>query len=366
MKKLGRAFLALTVGSLSSLALVASAAGTTATQSKQVKHLTQPVAALAVDGANVAYNLSARDAASKHAINKVLVWNVRTGKTVTVSGKKTAVADDTSTGEGVLQLAIAGSRVAWLVNEGGNLEASDFLFTSSVTQPKERQVASALRNGDGGCSGRDPTGCTGAWLGGLVGSGNTIAVNRWTTDSTGHIGSGGLYSVNGTQLKTVATGTSTLQAVSSDAGREAVLHSDGSVAVYSKSGAVLMTLPPASANEAALGGKNLVAVTRTRQLQVYDVSSGSLEKTLPTHGTGLHNLDLQGNIAIYTTGPRVRAVNLSSGKTSAVVALGKHNEILFARISSAGVAYAVNGVRVSFGKGTLGFVPMARLKAAVD
>ena len=118
-------------------------------------------------------------------------------------------------------------------------------------------------------------------------------------------------------------------------------------------------------SEAALDGKNLVVVTETRQLQVYDAGSGSLEKTLSTHGTGLHNLDIQGNIAIYTTGPRVRAVNLSSGKTSAVATLGKHSEILFARISSAGVAYAVNGVRVFFGKGTLGFVPMARLKAAV-
>jgi WD40 repeat protein len=361
MKKLGRAFLVLAVGSLLGLALVASAAGTTAAQSK-VKHLQQPVGALAIDGSNVAYDLN--NQARSTATNKVRVWNVRTGQTVTVSGKKTATAGDVG-GEGVFQLAIAGSRVAWLVNEGGNLESADYLFTSSVTQPKERQVASALRNGDGGCSGRDPIGCTGAWLGGLVGSGNTIALNRWTTDATGHMGSAGLDTLSGTQTKSIATGTSTVEAVSSDAGREAVLHSDGSVAVYSKSGQVLMTLPPASAKEAALNGKNLVVASETRQLQVYDSRSGSLKKTLPTHGSGLHNLDVQGNIAIYTTGPSVRAVNLSSGKTRAVVTLGKHSEILFARIGSAGVAYAVNGVRVFFGKGTLGFMPMARLKAAV-
>jgi hypothetical protein len=58
-------------------------------------------------------------------------------------------------------------------------------------------------------------------------------------------------------------------------------------------------------------------------------------------------------------------VNLSSGKTSAVATLGKNSEILFARISSAGVAYAVNGTRVFFGKSTLGFIPLARIKAAV-
>jgi hypothetical protein len=364
MKRLGRAFLVLTVGSLLGLALVASAAGTTTTHNKQVKHLAQPVGALAVDGTKVAYDLNSR--AQAKATNKVRVWNVRTGQTITVSGKKTAVADDTGTGQGLFELAIAGSRVAWLVNEGGNLESADYLFSSSVTHPKERQVASALRNGDGGCSGRDPIGCTGAWLGGLVGSGNTIALNRWTTDATGHIGSAGLYTLSGTQTKSIATGTDTVQAVSSDAGRVAVLHSDGSVAVYSKSGGVLMTLPPASAKEAALAGKNLVVVSETRQLQVYDASSGSLKKTLPTHGRGLHNLDVQGNIAIYTTGPSVRAVNLSSGKTRAVGTLGKHSEILFARIDSAGLAYAANGVRASFGKSTLVFVPLARVKAAVS
>jgi len=361
MKKLGRAFLVLTVGSLLGLALVGSAAGTTAAQSKQVKHLQQPVGALAIDGANVAYDLN--NEAQSTATDKVRVWNVRTGRTVTVSGKKTAAAGGVG-GAGVYQLAIAGSRVAWLVNEGGNLESTDFLFSSSVTQPKERQVASALRSGDG-CGNGGLVGCTGAWLGGLVGSGNTIALNRWTSDATGHIGSAGLYALQGTQTKAIASGTSTLLAVSSDAGREAALHSDLSVTVYSKSGGVLMTLPPGSAKEAALSGKNLVVVSKTRQLQVYDAASGSLKKTIATQGTGLHNLDVQGNTAIYTTGPRVRVVNLSSGKTSAFVALGKHTEILFARIGSAGLAYAVNGVRAQFGKSTLGFVPMARIKAAV-
>jgi hypothetical protein len=296
-------------------------------------------------------------------VSKVLVWNVGTGKTVKVSGKKTAAADDTSTGGGVFQLAIAGTRVAWLINEGGNSESTDYLFTSSSTHPNERKAATAQRRG-ADCPGREAT-CAGQWLGGLVGSGNVIALNRWVSDSQGAMTSGGLYLLNGSQTKSIATGTSTVQAVSSDAGREAVLHSDGSAAVYSKSGDVLMTLPPASAKEAALSGKNLVVVSETRQLQVYDSHSGSLKKTLPTHGSGLHNLDVQGNIAIYTTGPSVRAVNLSSGKTRAVATLGKHSVILFARIGSAGLAYAANGVRASFGKSTLAFVPMQRIKAAV-
>jgi WD40 repeat protein len=364
MKKLGRVVLVLSAGLLSGLALVASAAGTTATHGKQVWQLQQPVGALAVDGNRVAYDLDARNTTKSRAVNKVLVWNVRTGKTIKVSGKKTGVGDGTSTGAGVFQLAIAGSRVAWLLNEGGNLEATDYLFTSSVTQPKERQVASALRSGDGGCSGRDPTGCTGAWLGGLVGSGTTIALNRWTTDAVGHMGSGGLYTVTGTQTKSIATGTDTVSAVSEDGGREAVLRSDGSVAVYAKSGSVQATVNPPSALGVALSGKNLVVLSKGRTLELYDARTGSLQKTLSSHGKGgPQNLDVQGNVATYTSNSSVRAVNLSSGKDRIVGTLG--NRIAFARIDSAGLAYAANGTRASFGKSTLVFVALARVEAAV-
>ena len=178
---------------LSGLALVASAAGTTATHGKQVRQLQQPVGALAVDGNRVAYDLNARYTSKP---NKVLVWNVRTGKTIKVSGKKTGVGDGTSTGAGVFQLAIAGSRVAWLLNEGGNLEATDYLFTSSVTHPKERQVASAMRSGDN-CPGARQRVVRALGSVGWSAPEYVIALNRWTTDSQGEMTSGGLYALEG-------------------------------------------------------------------------------------------------------------------------------------------------------------------------
>lgn len=359
--RLGRALLLLAVGLLSGLALVASAAGTTSKQASKVKQLQQPVGALAVDGDRVAYDLDARDATNLHARNKVLVWNVRTGKTVKVSGRKTAVGDRTSTGSGVYQLAIAGKHVAWLLNEGGNLESQDYLFTSSVASPKERQVTSALRTGD--TCGGGASHCAGPWLGGLVGSGNVIALNRWTTDSQGTVTSGRLDVLSGAKLTSIATGTSTVWAVSSAGGREAVLRPDGSVAVYSSAGSVQVTVSPPSPQAVALSGKNLVVLSKSRKLEVYDAQTGALRQTLSLKGKGPQNLDAQGNIATYTSGSSVRAISLASGKDSA---LGKLDDrIAFARISSAGLAYAANGVRASFGKSTLAFVPLARVKAAV-
>lgn len=361
--KLGRAFVILGAGLLSSLALVASAAGTTAAHHAYVKHLQLQVAALALDGNNVAYDVSARDATTANATNKVLVWNAITGKTTKVSGKKTASADTSSTGAGVFQLAIAGSRVAWLVNEGGNTEGDDYLFTSSLTTPKERKVASAVRTGDS-CPGRSAQHCAGSWLGGLVGSGNSIVANRWSTDSQGAVALGGLYTLKGMQLHSIATGTNTVWAVSSDAGREAVLRSDGAVAVYSASGNVLVTVNPGGAQSAALSGKNLVVLTQPRKLALYDAQTGSLRKTLSLQGKTQQNLDVQGNVAIYTTGASVHAVNLLNGRDRAVGTLP--NRVAFARIDGAGLAYAGNGVRTTFGKGTLVFVPLARVKAAIS
>ena len=88
MKKLGRALLVLAGGLLSGVALVATAAGTTATSTgKVVRHLQGPVAALAIQGNRIAYDASAKYVTKRNATNKVLVWNLRTGQTVKVSGR---------------------------------------------------------------------------------------------------------------------------------------------------------------------------------------------------------------------------------------------------------------------------------------
>lgn len=365
MKTLGRAFLVLIAGLLAGLALVASAAGTTATHSsKVVRHFQLAVSALAVDGDRVAYGLSSRYAAKPNTTS-VHVWNVRTGKTVKVSGKKTAHADDSSTGAGVFQLALTGTRVAWLVNEGGNTEGDDYLFTSSTTKPRERRVASAIRTGDG-CPGRSFSGCAGPWLGGLVGSRNLIAANRWTTDGNGVVTAGQLDVLGGTKLKQVATGATTVQAAAADGGRVAVLRADGSVALYSAAGKPLLTVNPPGAEAVALSGKSLLVATTSRQLKLYNAHTGSLRKTFSARGAKRpRNLDVQGNVAVYTTGSagELHAVNLSTGKDRALAK--PHGGIELAAMDGTGLVYADNGFGTSFGKATLVFRPLASVEAAV-
>ncbi len=353
---LGPAVLAAGVVALS---LVAAAAGRTSVPPAKVKHVHGRLEALAVDGTRIAYDVGPESANR----NKVVVWNVRTGKTTTVSGNRTRHADDSSTGSGVFQLAIAGTRVAWLVNEGGNTEGDDYLFASSVVKPKERQIASVVRYGDS-CPGRSEPSCAGDWLGGLVGSGGMLAFNRWTTDGTGSATDGALNLLVGTKTKQIATGADTVEAVSADGGRVAVLRSDGTVALYSSpSGTVVRVVSPASIEEVALSGHNLVVLTRARTLELYNTESGNRRKVIPVQGSAKQkpgNLDVQGKIAIYTTGSRVHAVNLSSRKDRVIGKLGR--AVGLARVDAAGVAYTSN--RLS-NNGTLVFVPWARVKAAV-
>lgn len=371
MKKLYAGFLLLTAGSL---ALAASAAGTTAKHGPTIRHLKVPVEALAIDGNRIAYAVGS---ALGKVDDKVLVWNVRTGKTTTVSGKHTRQANYTGTGSGVMQLAIAGTRVAWTINLGGNTQGYDFVYTSSVTKPKERKVATEQRFGDscsGGPSWANPQ-CAGTWLGGLVGAGNLIALNRWTTDDTGSLTEGGLDVLTGTKMKQVAAGSDTVQANAADGGRVAVLRSDGTVALYSAGGTPLRTVTPSSAAAVALSGHNLVVLTGTRTLELYSTQTGALQKTLSVRGGATQvpaSLDVQGNVAIYTMNPRypsaasgsIHAVNLSSGKDQDVRNL--RGGIGFARIGSAGLVYAGNGFGAkSYGKATLGFVPFARIAATV-
>jgi hypothetical protein len=357
MKKFHQSLLVLAAGLLSGLGLVASAAGTTAKHASKLRHVRGRFEALAMDGSRIAYDLASDSG------NTVFVWNVRTGKTTKVSGKQTRGADDSSTGSGVFGLAIAGTRVAWLVNVGGNIEGDDYLFTSSTTKPKERKVATETRIGDT-CSGGPPASnpqCPGQWLLGLVGSGKVIALDRWTTDQPQNLTTNATLLTLGARLKPIANGSLPFLPLTVDAGRIAVLRT-GDVALYSTSGKLLQTVHPTSAQAAGLSRNNLVVLTAARKLELFNAKTGSLRKTFSLRGTTQpRNLDVQGNVAIYTTGSAVHAVNLSNGKDR-VVAQHRGGP-LFAQIDGAGLVHASNGYAP--GKGTIVFVPFASVAAAV-
>lgn len=359
----------------------ANAAATTP-KGAEVKHLRGPIDLLALNGDRAAY-LSAIAATPGHAAgNRLLLWNLRTGTTTKAS----------DIGSEVGELAIAGSRVAWLLTWASNTDSADSLYTESILRPQVHKVATQERTGAECAAGGSH--CAGRWIRGLVGAGSLIVVNRFATSGhpvQGHdvVGKGGLYALAGSRLKLLANGAATVEAASADRGRVAVLRWDGTVGLYSTTGHPLLTVSPTPRAQAvALSGRNLAVLEYRDMIALYDARTGAREKTFPIRRpptrctsnpawcktatanlTG--NLGIQGDIAIYTTicpHPEVdlagasrtcgavHALDLSNGKDRILGTLPRG--ISLARIDSAGLVYAGNDTS---GKGTLVFLPLARV-----
>ena len=142
------------------LMLVISAASATA-PTRKLHHVVRPIAALAMDGARVAYVTDD---------NAVRVWNVETGAIAGLRPGSGHYMDHPF----IPEVAIAGTRVAWITlgSSGNSLETRAELYTRSLTSGT-RPLASAFRTdgySDGGVQLWD-----GNWLTGLVGSGKVLA-----------------------------------------------------------------------------------------------------------------------------------------------------------------------------------------------
>jgi hypothetical protein len=326
-----------------------SAAGRPAPLPK-IKTLTTPgrIEALAMDGSRIAYDV-AGSYGSKTRCNAVYVWNAARNNAVTrVSSRPTCGADNTSTGAGVRELALAGGRAAWIVNQGGNSESSDSLYVSDVSHRGERLIASAFRSGD--VSGI----LTGNWLGGLVGAGTFLALDHWATDSSGNVTTAKLRRIR-TRLADLAEGAGTMTARSTDGRQVAVLRSDETVGLYSTRGALLRTVRPSSAAEVALRKDFLIVLTKTRTLEVFNSHSGRKLHSWRV-AAGASRLDVAAGLAAYAAGARVHVVRLATGKS----AFGARAAapVSAVQLEPAGLAYA-------FGRGDrpakIVFVPLGRL-----
>jgi hypothetical protein len=334
---------------LAALLLAAGTAGakTASLPKPKSKATAGRIEALAMDGSRVAYDVAA-GTGPKARCNAVFVWNVARNVTTRFSGRQTCDADSTSTGAGVRELALAGGRVAWIVNQGGNSESGDYLYVSTVSRPGERVLASALRTGDVGGV------LTGNWLGGLVGAGSFLAVNQWATDSHGAVTTAHLRRI-GSLLGDLAEGAAAMTSRSTDGRQVAVLRPDGTVGLYSTHGALLRTVAPSSAAEVALRGDYLAVLTEARTLEVFNSHSGRKLRSSRV-AAGAAHLDIASGLATYAAGQHVHVVRLSTGES--VFDVHAAAQVSAVQLEPAGLAYALDrGTR----PGTIVFVPMRRL-----
>jgi hypothetical protein len=322
----------LAVAALLLLALPASSPA----QAPTVKQTRGWIETLAMDGSRAAYAVD-----GGAGCTKVFVWDVRTGGGAVASGQGTCAADSTSTGGGVTQIAVAGNRLAWTVNQGGNTESDDSLYTATLPAARERLLVTTVRTGD-----IDGT-LTGGWIGGLVGSGDRIAVNRWTTDGQGN----------------VVSGLPTLHAQALDQRRVAVLRADGKVALYdADTGRMLLTVAPSSARQVVLRKDYIVVLTRTKTVEIFNSRTGAPVRTLPV-AAGARQLDVHSGIAVYAVGRNVHVLRLGDGATDVIARAPRAIEGL--QIEAPGIVYAYNTVRGLNEVGNLAFVPLAKVNATL-
>lgn len=318
------------------------------------------IESLSMSGPRIAYDLQARTGAAVPC-NMIFVWNPLRGSTTRVSGRQTCSADSTSTGAGVRELVLAGGRVAWIVNQGGNSESGDYLYVSTVARPHERLVASAFRTGD--VSGV----LTGNWLGGLVGANNFLAVDHWATNAGGDVTTSRLQRV-GARLGDLAEGAGTRLAQSADGRQVAVLREEGTVGLYSSRGALLRTVTPHLARDVAVRGDYLAVLTDDDTLVVYNSHSGRRLRTWRVAHKA-SSLDVSNGIAAYAAplpgGGYSRVVHvrwLKSGRDR--VLLTTPPQLIGVQLEPAGLAYAIDRIGPNR-PGTLGFVAMSRIVRAL-
>jgi hypothetical protein len=328
------------------LVLVISA-GSATVPARKLHHVVRPIAAVAMDGARVAY-VTDDDA--------VRVWNVRTGTIAGLQPGSGHYMDHPF----IPEVAIAGTRVAWITLgiTGNSQETWARLYTRSLTSGT-RRVASAFRTD--GYSDGDVELWDGNWLTGLVGSGKLLAVSRWTTkpnaDFSGNVISNARLSVipaTREPLRVIASGEQSIVSASSDANRVAVLGPDDSVGIYSATGALLKQIRPSSAKEIAYGGGRLVVLTDAKTLEVYDSRSGELLHTWPIHTKHSYlqaeKLSAYGRIGLYVVSPisgtqRIHLVDLDNGKELVLPPASHMSGSQYAVVRQLGVVYSVNTYR---------------------
>ena len=338
-------------GVLGAVVVIVAALATTATSAPtahiQTIDTRGEIEVVAADGRLVAYDVHA--AAD---CNRIHVLDLSTGRARVVTGPITCEADSTSTGGGVRELVLAGSRLAWIVNLGGNTESADTLLTARLGTSREHVVASALRVGDADGE------LNGGRLANLAGDGDLLVLNRWKTKK-GVTVSATIRRLTG-GLTRLHTGNDSLDVQAVDSGRIAVLEDSGAVTIRDAEGAMLSTFTPVRAVREVALRKDYVVALEPRRLDVRRTTDGEVVRTIAIP-PGARDLDIHANIATFVVGSVLYGVRLATGRR--VVLATAPKAIVDAQIDDAGVVYAFNRVTGVDGRGTLVVVPLSLVQA---
>lgn len=250
-----------------------------------------PIRALELDGARIAYATGR----SERDCNRVFVWNLAT-RGVTKLGRKTH-CEQTSTGNEIAAVSIAGTRVLWLHYAGGNIRDWS-LWTATTTSPTPVRLRLVSRDVDA------PAPIT-------IGEGD---------DS--RLGSLLPYAVDRVVVALRADGSRALMwtaparvvGLSAHAGELAVATEGGVVTLLDARGRVLRTERFGSEIDAVRITGDALVVQRGRTLELRGGRTAIYSLI-----AGVKLADADGDRAVLVGGARVRTFDLDSGRGGVVV-----------------------------------------------
>jgi len=244
-----------------------------------------PVLALEHDAGFVAYAVgrSARDC------NRVYVWNLAT-RGVSKLGRRTHCVQ-TSTGNAIAAISVAGRRVLWLHYAGGN-RRSYTVWTATTTRPLPRLLASREVDLD------DPAPL-------VVGGGDDTAHGSFLPYANGR--NVVVLNADGARAFTWEA-SDRVVSLAAHRGELAVASADRRVVVLGERGRLLRVEDyPTDVQVVRLTG-NAIAVQRGRTLELRGGRTANW--TLPARA---RLLDADGNRAVLVSGGRVRSIDLRTG-----------------------------------------------------
>jgi hypothetical protein len=314
-----------------------------------------PVKRIAADGGRLAVATEREPCPEVGAqAGRVVLWTPASGATRRFAPG--ACADE---------LAVAGSRVAWLIHYCGN--SCQLLVVLPTASGRERGIDEA-DNGEGASG--DPTG---DFVANLYGAGSLLAYGRWEVvcthydpehtevcDGWGRRG-GRTMRIVGARPVAVsrAPGADAVRAVG---GGRIALQASGAIFVRDPRGKLVASVanPAGDPPRAVALSVARLALERVRTIDVYDATSGKRLASLPLRGAASLRLAGIGSGFALLWGPRrLVVVRLVDGKRRTVPLVAGAAKLVDARLTDAGAFYAFN----AGGRGHVVFEPAARLRA---
>jgi hypothetical protein len=367
--------------------LLAGAAAAKSTSGRQVIRTASVVGGVAADAGLVAFALGE----TRGDCDRIMVWEPGRRSVVRVGSRKSP-CQGLSTGEWIPYVALAGRRVAWGWDGGGNFHDS-VVRTATVGRPlRTTTVATRSHNVDS---------LVGGFAGNLYGDGDLLAYGTWNVCEGEEDESSNpcpparldrvpydsqVHRIRGTRSIRIASDPGELGVLAVSTGRIAVLRSDARIAVLDAKGKPVRTFPFArgEVRGATLDGRRLVVLRRSEgrhSIDAYDVTNGSrVSRAIAPPGptsdrrctwpvvalplcrepyARLRLVDSERGIAVYVLGREIHLVQIADGARTVVRPPATRGTVE-AQLERSGLFYAYQAADPKM-PGRVAFVPYTEI-----